>query len=316
MHFSIVGTGRCGSTLLQEMLDLHPDVYVFPETHWIPKMYEFFGDAPGPVSDLLSIVGRTLHADGAATVELDLDALAASLEGRDAMTVSAFCDHVGRWTAGQHGKRLWADKTPDYGPHMGLLHHLWPACRFVHIVRHGGAVADSMSRHEGYEWLAAAHETWWTGPSFNGYFRATPWRDAPLEAFVDLWSRRLVRIRDEAHRLPRGVYEELRYEDLVDRPESTLRQLCGFVDLRAPGEWLAAAAACVRPGAVASRASSEVLAKFGDRERRLLEELGYSTVADGPPRPSSGAIARSSQRTRRELKRLLGVTVRAPRPWR
>src|SRR5216684_329671 len=36
----IVGCPRSGTTLLQRLLDAHPQVAVTPETHWIPRWYE------------------------------------------------------------------------------------------------------------------------------------------------------------------------------------------------------------------------------------------------------------------------------------
>src|SRR6516165_11765180 len=36
----IVGCPRSGTTLLQRLLDCHPQVAVTPETHWIPRWYE------------------------------------------------------------------------------------------------------------------------------------------------------------------------------------------------------------------------------------------------------------------------------------
>ena len=36
----IVGGTRSGTTLLQRMVDAHPDLAVIHETHWIPRFYE------------------------------------------------------------------------------------------------------------------------------------------------------------------------------------------------------------------------------------------------------------------------------------
>lgn len=57
--------------------------------------------------------------------------------------------------AADAGKKYWADKTPDYGPHLEMLQGLWPECRFVHLIRNGAEVVRSMASHPGYRWLAA-----------------------------------------------------------------------------------------------------------------------------------------------------------------
>ena len=36
----IVGGTRSGTTLLQRMVDAHPDLAVIHETHWVPRFYE------------------------------------------------------------------------------------------------------------------------------------------------------------------------------------------------------------------------------------------------------------------------------------
>ena len=43
MEVCLVGTGRCGTTLLRELLHRHPGLYVFDETHWVPQLDRLFG---------------------------------------------------------------------------------------------------------------------------------------------------------------------------------------------------------------------------------------------------------------------------------
>ncbi|MGH6692654.1 MAG: sulfotransferase family protein, partial [Gammaproteobacteria bacterium] len=249
----VVGTGRCGTTLLQEMLNLHPELFVFNETHWIPKMFEHVGLGTAPAGELLNIVLRTTHVTGARVIDCDEASLASWFGEGDRMGVAAFCDRLGTMLAARHGKSVWADKTPDYGPYMSLLELLWPACRFVHLIRDGRDVALSMSRHPGYQWLAAAGEAWWVPASFNGYHRAVEVASVEPGRFATLWERRLRRIRDEASRLRPGSLIELRFEALLDRPEETLRTLARFLGLEAPGAWLDRAAARVDRGRLTPR---------------------------------------------------------------
>ena len=277
MHFCIVGTGRCGSTALGNILSSHPELFVFPESHWIPKMYEFFGTGTGPVGEFVEIVLRTTHVTGQPVVRCDEATLREWFPARDdRITVAGFCDRLGRLFAEAAGKRLWADKTPDYGGYMAMLQTIWPACRFVHLIRCGVEVALSMSRHPGYQWLAAAGEASWVPPSFNGYHRAAQVGTVTLNHFADLWERRLLRIRDEALRLHRGSLLEVRFEDLLNRPERTLREICSFVGLAAPPDWVAAAASRVDPDRVNSRRTEEALQSMSTPQRRLLAELGYA----------------------------------------
>ncbi len=276
MHFCVVGTGRCGTTLLWEMLNLHPEVYVFRESHWIPKMYELFGTGRGDATELVDVVLRITHVTGDLVFEGDRRTLETLFPEPEEIGVAAFCERIGSHFARREGKRRWADKTPDYGPYMGMLQRLWPTCRFIHLVRDGVATALSMSGHPGYRWLAAAGETWWISPAFNGYHRAFEPADRPFHEFGSLWCRRLRRIRDEARRLASDTYLEMRFEDLVEQPRTALARLCGFTGLEAPEEWLESASSRVDlDRGVTSRRTAELAAAFAPGAARLEVELGY-----------------------------------------
>jgi hypothetical protein len=275
MLFAVVGSGRCGTTLLWEMLNQHPELFVIRESHWIPKLFEHAGLEAVPVDDLVSIVLRTTHVTGAQVIACDEGTLRGWFADEGAMDVASFCDRIGSAFASREGKARWADKTPDYGAYLGLLQLLWPGCRFVHLVRDGAEVALSMSRHPGYQWLAGARETWWVPASFNGYYRAVTGGPMPLGAYAALWERRVRRIRDEARRIRSGTFLEVRFERLLDRPIETLEEICRFVGLPAVGPWTARAAARVDRQRPASRCSPEVVEAMGDGPRRLMTELGY-----------------------------------------
>ncbi len=268
MRFAVVGTGRCGSTLLEQMLNLHPDLFVMRESHWIPKMFEHAGLGRVPVEDLLRIVLATTFVTGERVLPCDEATLRLWFaDGPSEMTVAGACDRIGQMLARRDGKRVWADKTPDYGPYLVQLQTIWPSCQFVHMIRDGRAVAVSMSRHPGFRWLVSAGEMWWAPVSFNGYHRMAAAQDSPLAAYAALWERRLSRIRDEASRVAPGTVLELRFEALVDDPGAVLRQICAFVDLPAPDGWLGSASALVDPRLITSRPSQDPIAELGEAPR-------------------------------------------------
>lgn len=260
------------------MLNLHPELFVLRESHWIPKMFEHFGLGTAPVAELLSIVLRTTHVTGARVLDCDEAMLASWFDGGERLGVAPFCDRIGTRLAARSGKSVWADKTPDYGPYMGMLQVLWPECRFVHLIRDGQEVALSMSHHPGFRWLAAAREAWWVPASFNRYHQAVAVAPVALIEFAALWERRLRRIRDEAGRLRPGSWLEIRFEALVDRPHDTLVELCRFLGVPAPTTWLDRAASCVDRGRL--RAAGEI--EMGDGPSALMRELGYPRRSTTP----------------------------------
>lgn len=276
MRFCIVGTGRCGTTLLWRMLNAHPDLFVYRETHWLPALHEAFGLRAVPTGALLDLVARTRFVTGDPVTPLDADAFRQSPGYRKDMTVAAFCDALGAFHAAAEGKTVWADKTPDYGYFVSVLQLYWPGCRVIHLIRDGVRTAQSMSRHVGYRALAALDRRHWPPLALDYVPPAEGFGPGPPERFADLWHDRLLRIRDEAARLAPGSYMELRHEDLTADPVPLLRRIAGDNGLAEDPAWLAAAAAMVDAGRGAGRGPDEpVPAHFGDRHRALLRDLGY-----------------------------------------
>ena len=276
MRFCIVGTGRCGTSLLRQLFNSHPHVFVFGETHWIPKMFEFFGTGEADANALIDIIQRTYHELGNPVTPLDEELLKFVLERtQKTTTVQEFCNTLGMAFAERDNKRYWADKTPDYGPYMHMLSELWPDCKFVHIIRNGLETAVSMSRHHGFQWMVATGERWWVPASFNRYYQAAPKADKPFESFLDLWYWRLQRIRNEATRLSPGNYMEVRFDELLENPGRTLSNIAEFVDLPAEHTCLSQAAARVDPSSTKSSAHDFDGTALSVRTRTLLENLGY-----------------------------------------
>ena len=275
MRFCIVGTGRCGTTLLRDILNDHPTVAVFNETHWIPKIYEFFGTGTEPIADMIDIVRRTTFASRQIVTTIDDDQLARRLGGRARATVAEFCDAVGAQFASASGKHCWADKTPDYGAYMATLQTLWPSCRFVHLFRNGIDVARSMSSHPGYRWLVTARDSSWCPPSFNGYHESiTVQETGSRSEYLALWFRRFERIRDEASRLRGGSYQEFGFEHLLAEPAAVIGDLLRFLELTEPAGWIAHVSRQIRAPRWRHSEGDE-LPPLQAHERDLLKDLAY-----------------------------------------
>jgi hypothetical protein len=56
------------------MMNAHPDLYVFRETHWLPSLYEAFGGDIVPLEAILQFVRRTRHVRGDLTTAFDEEA--------------------------------------------------------------------------------------------------------------------------------------------------------------------------------------------------------------------------------------------------
>jgi signal transduction histidine kinase len=134
--------------------------------------------------------------------DVDPVMLRARAEAADPRSYPALVDAVFSAYAAERGKVRWGDKTPGYVSYLPELARMFPAARFVHLVRDGRDVAASLA-----EW------DWGARTAVSGAF----------------WWAHKVRVgRRDGVRLGPQRYLELRLEDLTADPEATLPELCVF----------------------------------------------------------------------------------------
>ena len=102
-----------------------------------------------------------------------------------------------------HGARRWGDKIPLYVRFIPSLLGIFPQAKFIHVIRDGRDAS-----------LSARQK--WGG--------AKPYMD------LYYWQRNVQAGRAAQHRLNDEQYCEIRYESLVQTPESVIQQLCAFLD--------------------------------------------------------------------------------------
>jgi hypothetical protein len=100
------------------------------------------------------------------------------------------------------GKQRWGEKTPFHTRHIPAMATVFPDAVFVGIVRHPGAVVHSLVRK--FHYTTADAVAYWEGTNKE-----------ILRGGLDLADDR---------------FALLRYEDLVEHPEETLRELVDFLD--------------------------------------------------------------------------------------
>ena len=196
----IVGASRSGTTLLRLMLDAHPDLAIPSETHfgelWAPQT-----DSPLSREQLLeSLVGCFTWPD----FGLAPEALEAALSQIHPFNVGDGLRSFYSLYAASRGKRRWGDKTPDYVDIVDQVADILPEARFIHLIRDGRAVSESMARMH-----------------FNKLGQ-------DFTALARLWKEKINRAREFSRR---DAYLEVRYEDLVLRPRCELERICAFIKL-------------------------------------------------------------------------------------
>lgn len=204
--FFIVGVGRSGTTLIRLMLNSHPDVAIPYETHFITNYIREM-DKYGPLSvsaNLDRLIADLLKEDLLSKWDKVPTAQEVKQKLGSNPTLSDVIDAIYSCYAQAHGKKFWGDKS-DYLDRMHDINSLFPNTKFIHIIRDGRDVAQSVLK---MDW----------GP--NDIIEAAEW-----------WRDHVRLGRCMGKMLPPDRYMEIRYEDLVLDTENNLRRICDFLGL-------------------------------------------------------------------------------------
>lgn len=200
--FFLVGAQRSGTTMLRLMLNRHSRLCVPFESVFIPEFFQRlpeFGDLTSGhnIARLLDEIVRHPFVQKGRLVS-DPDAVLAHNPQSYAALVGAIFSQLAR----DRGKPRWGDKTPSYVLDMDVLWHLFPGCKFVHLVRDGRDVAASL--------------------------RTLSWGSRNLIKSARDWRWKVTLGRKMGEMIP-GHYMEVRYEDLVLESAETLASICAFL---------------------------------------------------------------------------------------
>lgn len=212
-YLFLVGCPRSGTTLLQRMLDHHPDLAVTNDSHFIPRAIApsaARADLPLTPELVERVVGYRRFP------RLEVAESTAREAASRSETYAEFVSELYTEHARLRGKTLAGEKTPDYVRHIPQLHALFPRARFIHILRDGRDVALSTLE-------------WATGEKGPGKFGL--WREEPVAVCALWWRWQVESGRRDGSSLGADCYREVRYEDLIAEPEKNLRSLADFLDL-------------------------------------------------------------------------------------
>lgn len=196
------GASRSGKTLMRWMLSSHSRIAVSRRTEMWPRFYARFGDLASP-ENLDRCLGAMLARPQIASLVTDPDRLRRDFaEGEP--TYGRLFALVHEQYAARCRKPRWGDQTGLIERFADALMLAYPDARIIHMVR------DPRDRHEAVVGTRRAHRAGALGRSTGSWL---------LSAGL---------ARRNAARSP-GAYRIVRYENLVDQPEETLRALCAFL---------------------------------------------------------------------------------------
>ena len=212
-YLFVVGCPRSGTTLLQRMLNNHPQLAVANDTHFITKCIMKPKEMINPplTKELIEKVKGYRRFS-----RLGLTDVAVIRATEKAKTYAEFVSFLYKEYGNMNGKLLAGEKTPDYVRNLPILHSLFPWAKSIHIIRDGRDVALST-----LEWAKGG----------KGPRRIKLWNKEPV-AVCALWWRKNVEFgRIDGVELGAFAYREVKYEDLVTWPDKTIQGLTEFINL-------------------------------------------------------------------------------------
>jgi hypothetical protein len=201
----VVGSPRSGTSILTWCLGQHPNIFPVPESNWMGQFainvaisYEV-GSARGDRSLLSGMdIGREeFFANFGRSINDLILSHRKDLDRKRKMTRPSV-----------EPKTRWVNQTPEYSLHICGLRKLFPEALFVHILRDVTSVVRSMlnfHRVSGIQLVASEQEAY------------------------DYWLRTVRSCLNAERAYGPRVVHRLRYSDLIDNPESTLRAVFEFL---------------------------------------------------------------------------------------
>lgn len=273
----VVGMNGSGTTMLADLLDNSPDLYIFPrETRMIPWLIQHvdkFGDLKQPANlEKLLDAFCNFYA-----VRMVSRADVPPLEAVREPSVYGVVDAVYKHLAAKEGKTRWVEKSPMNLQFMLQIAKEMPTAKFIHIYRDGRDVAQSNQRR------------WHKHPVWSIY----------------RWVQSVRQGRKDGNELGAARYLEISYEALTHDAETTLRKVSDFIGITYSPDLLRSSMPFVnsvyrnnikeKSGTIVpnsqkwkthfSAAEVAELERFGGR---LLAELGYETTnQEGEAAPSN-----------------------------
>ena len=240
LHF-VVGTGRCGSSFVHEILANHEQVAfisnVDDNLSWLSLKGRFNNSIYAATRGAWTKKGTARFAPSEAFQAISREVSPIYENSfRDLLASdvtpwlrNGFQQFFGsRWQA--QGRSCLLHKYTGWS-RMGFFGEIFPEARFVHVVRDGRAVANS--------WLQM---NWW-----GGYRGPAHWQwgsmsreleeewNASGRSFVVLagicWRLLMDSFEQAASALDPGRYLEIRYEDFLAEPRESLGRILEFLEL-------------------------------------------------------------------------------------
>ena len=206
----IVGANRSGTTLLRLMLNAHPRIAIPEEIVYFGSIMagvpiETWENPPLSRERYEAFVHHFVNETCKPLDGIDRESLKEQILSLPECDFRTPYKRVLEAWARSHGKVRWGEKTPGNLFYADVLYDMFPDARFIHMIRDPRAGVSSMM-----------------GTTF--FPKDIVFNAMSRHKFMTQGREILETFTPAAHRMT------LKYEDLVREPESTVRDLCDFLE--------------------------------------------------------------------------------------
>ncbi|MDR8394600.1 sulfotransferase [Aliifodinibius sp. S!AR15-10] len=215
--FFIIGSGRSGNTLMRSVLQRNPAVNIPPESHSaitnsVKKFYRYGG------LEWKDLVSVTLGEFASQTVfdlwNIDLLEVQrrASALPEEEQSLAKIVDLLHAYHMETHKPEatIWGDKTPFLALRLKWVEKVFPNARYLNMIRDGRDVVSS--------------------------YLAADLADS-LDEACERWNLSIEKVEQFQKKSPGSVLT-IYYEEFVNDPETTVREVCEFLDISFDPEML------------------------------------------------------------------------------
>ena len=233
----IVGTGRCGSTLLYEMFARHPDVTFISNINVRKPKMKLSWRLNTLFNKFLLKRGIVLPDEAYPLFNRYFPGYGRSfrtLKEFD-VTETARKNFINIFQkALKYGKKKRIVYKCTGWSRMRFFKEIFPDCLFIHIIRDGRAVANSFLNMTWWEgWRGP--ENWRWGPLPEKYQKEWEEHDKSFLTLAGIeWKMILDEVEDSKKHINENDFLQIKYEDLLDDPIKIFEKILDFCEMDFP----------------------------------------------------------------------------------
>jgi hypothetical protein len=171
----------------------------------------------------------------------------------------------------------WGWKDPRNGPTLPIWKEIWPEMKIIHVTRHGVDVAASLQARSSKNWERDESR-------FSKWVKMYRWKDskspirrgqraATLSHALEFWSEQM---EVENKNLEECEFVlEVRYEDLLTKPKSAIKQIWNFIDIERDDSLLEDISQSIDGSRAYAYKKDEEMRAFALENSEILEIFGY-----------------------------------------